>query len=113
MKYSTNTIFIVGNSKTQQNNPITQVYGMFYLGFVVEKKTGSIVDVGASATLPITTEFIKSIFVGRNIESDADEIIRDIENRYFGSSQKAMIVAFKDALKKYLLIKSGKKIMSD
>jgi len=32
---------------------------------------------------------------------DVDGIIHEINSRYFGSSQKALIVAFKDALKKY------------
>ena len=33
-----------------------------------------------------------------------DKIIEELEKRYFGKSQKALIIAYKDALKKYINI---------
>lgn len=110
MVYPRNTIYIIGNSKAPQNNPITHMYSMFFIGLVIEKDTGRIIDAGASGVLPMTSEFIKSIFINKNIESDISEFSKEIESRYFGSSQKALIVAFKDAQKKYFQIKSGKNV---
>ncbi|MGB9839570.1 DUF3870 domain-containing protein [Thermovenabulum sp.] len=109
MIYPKNTIYIVGNSKSQQNNPITHIYNVFFIGFVVDKSTGLILDVDASFILQSSINFIKSLFVGRSMDEDINSIIEEIEARYFGSSQKAIIVAFKDAHKKYHQIKNGKK----
>jgi len=109
MMYPKNTIYIIGNSKSQKNNPITQIYNIFFIGFVVEKNSGIILDADASFILQSSINFIKSLFVGRSMEEDINQIIEEIEARYFGSSQKAIIVAFKDAHKKYLQIKNGKK----
>lgn len=36
--FAENTIYIVGNAKSQQNNPITRQYGPFFIGFVVERR---------------------------------------------------------------------------
>lgn len=110
MVYPKNSIYIIGNSKAPQNNPITHMYNMFFIGLVVDKDTGRIIDAGAAGVLPLTSEFIRSIFLDKNIECNISEISKEIESRYFGSSQKALIVAFKDAQKKYFQIKSGKNV---
>ncbi|MDF2568545.1 MAG: hypothetical protein K0R55_149 [Sporomusa sp.] len=105
--FAQNTIYIVGNAKSQQNNPITHHYGQFFIGFVVERETGEIVTCGSSATVPTTAEFICSLFTGKSMREDFEIIKQQVENRYFGSSQKAILVAFKDAQKKYVRIMNG------
>jgi hypothetical protein len=44
------------------------------------------------------------MFLGKNI-LNYEEIESDIKKRYHGTSQKAIIVSYKDALKKYEDIK--------
>ena len=105
--FADNTIYIVGNAKSQQHNPITQQFGQFFIGFVVERESGLIVSCGCSATIHITSEFVCSVFSGKTLKDDAELIRKQLESRYFGSSQKAILVAFKDAQKKYNRILSG------
>lgn len=105
--FADNTIYIVGNAKSQQNNPITHQFGQFFIGFVVERETGRILTCGASATISTTSDFVCSIFSGRSLNDDPECIRRLVERRYFGSSQKAIVVAFKDAQKKYHRIVNG------
>ncbi|XER14623.1 hypothetical protein SATMO3_49060 [Sporomusa aerivorans] len=105
--FADNTVYIVGNAKTQQNNPITHHYTQLFIGFVVEKDTGKIVTCASSVILPLTGEFITSLFSGRSMREDFEVIKQQIESRYFGSSQKAIVVAFKDAQKKFFRIISG------
>lgn len=100
--YDKNTIYIIGDAKASQNNPITKKYNQYFLAIVVSQTDGKIIDVECSATVDITKRFIQSIFIGRPI--DDPSIAEDISNRYFGSSQKALIVAFNDAQKKYQAI---------
>ncbi|WP_338751160.1 DUF3870 domain-containing protein [Bacillus sp. FJAT-52991] len=100
--YDKNTIFIIGDAKASQNNPITKKYNQYFLAIVVDQTDGKIIDVECSATVDITKHFVRSLFIGRHI--DDPSIVEDISQRYFGSSQKALIVAFNDAQKKYQAI---------
>jgi hypothetical protein len=110
MFYPEDSLYIVGNSKSQMNNPITQVYGQFFIGFIVEKTTGNIVDVECNSIISLTNNILRDILVGENMAADYDTIKNQITGRYLGSSQKAILVAFKDAQKKYFDFKSGKPV---
>ncbi|MTI71043.1 MAG: DUF3870 domain-containing protein [Firmicutes bacterium] len=99
--YDKNTVYIIGHGRTGTNNAITEQYKIFFIGFVVDFKTDEIVDLGCSVTIDTTEEFIASIFVGRKFDRFYEDIEQEVYRRYFGSSQKAIIVAYKDALKKY------------
>lgn len=110
MFYPEDSLYIVGNSKSQMNNPITQLYGQFFIGFIVEKSTGKIIDVECNAIISLTNKILKDILIEENMATDYETIKTQITLRYLGSSQKAILVAFKDAQKKYLDFKSGKPV---
>lgn len=105
--YGPNTIYIIGIAKSQQNNPITQQYGRFLLGFVVDKETGVIESCGSTVVMKSTYDFLNSLFAGRHILSDGEVIRSEIENRYFGASQKAIVAAFRDAQRRFKMFKQG------
>lgn len=92
-------IYMIGDAQVPQNNPISKQYNQFFLGVAVDRTNGIIVDVDCSATVGLTVKFIRSILVNRRISDE--KIIQEIQNRYFGSSQKALIVALKDVQRKY------------
>lgn len=102
--YSASTVYIVGNSRTNNENPITTLYNAFYIGFVVEPESGTVVDASCSSTIRTTDEFVRALFVGKTMSLDDDSIEEEIRRRYHGSSQKAIIVAYKDAAKNLLEI---------
>ena len=96
-----NTICLVGNARTANDNPITYTYSHFFIAFVVMSDTGEIIDLDASFTLSLTNRFIRDLFLGSSLRVIDDDVLYAINNRYFGSSQKAIAVAYKDAVKKY------------
>lgn len=98
--YDPATIYIVGNSKTNNENAITTLYNSFYIGFVLDPASGLIIDVSCSATIRTTDEFVKSLFIGKAIGLADASLEDEIRRRYHGSSQKAILVAYKDAAKK-------------
>lgn len=98
------TVYIIGESRTNMDNAITVIYNSFYIAFEVNLETDEIIDAGCSHTMSITEKFIKSIFIGKNI-NEYDKIEQEVKRRYHGTSQKAVIVSYKDALKKYLEVK--------
>lgn len=87
------------------DNAITIIYNSFYIAFDVNIQTGEIMDLGCTHTLDLTEKFIKKIFIGKDIRN-TDIIENEIKRRYHGTSQKAVIVSYKDALKKFLEIKN-------
>ncbi|MBE6066299.1 MAG: DUF3870 domain-containing protein [Clostridium lundense] len=103
MKYEKNTIYITGISHSNSSDPITVQYSVFFLGVIINKDTSQIVDIACNAISPITVEFIKSIIIEHNIINDIQKIICEIQERFFGTSQKALIVALKDVHNKYLV----------
>lgn len=103
--YNEHTIYIIGDAKAPSNNPITKQYNGFFIGVAVDTKTNLIIDFDCSATIELTVKFLGNLFIGENI-TDAEAIIQKIESRYHGSSQKGLIVAYRDALKKYNQITS-------
>lgn len=103
--YHSNTVYIIGDAKAPQNNPITKKYSQFFLALVVNIETDEIVDCECSSTIQLTNHFVKSLFIG---ESLGDTLIEEsIRKRYHGSSQKALIVACRDAEYKYTQVKAA------
>ena len=97
MNYPNNTIYLVGHAKVSDDNPIKQNCDIFFLPFVVDGLTHRIVDVSCNAVLDITRDFIRALLVGCDLLDGMDEITEKVRRRYFGSSQKAIIAAVKDA----------------
>lgn len=95
------TVYVIGHGRTQSDNPIMNVYSQFFIGFSVNVETDEIVDAAASVILDETKAFVRSLFVGKKFDIVREEIISEIERRYWGSSQRALIVAYKDAVKHY------------
>lgn len=98
-----NTLYLTGEARTNSDNAITKIYGVFYLAFEIEE-SGEIINMDSNATLELTRDFIRKIFVGKNI-SDEDLITEEILKRYNASSTKAIITAYKDALQRYKKLK--------
>jgi hypothetical protein len=99
-------IYVIGDSKTASNNPIMQQYNAYFIGLVVDTRNHQILEAECSSTIPLTSKFVNSLFAGRFMH-EQEEIISEIESRYFGSSQKALIVAFKNAFIKYNQLITG------
>ncbi|NMW85424.1 DUF3870 domain-containing protein [Peptoniphilus sp. AGMB00490] len=98
-----NTLYLTGEARTNLDNAITKIYGTFYMAFEIEEN-GVIVNMDSNATLRLTRDFIRGIFIGKNI-ADEDLITDEILKRYNASSTKAIITAYKDALQRYKKLK--------
>ncbi len=96
-----NTYLVVGHAKTGIDNAITQHFGNFFIVFIVEAENGTILDLDAAVMLPLSNTFIKNLFIGRTIAEEDTALIDEIQIRYHGTSKKALMVAYKDAVKKF------------
>lgn len=103
--YDKSTVYIVGHGKTSCDNAITSNFKIFFIGLVIDTTDDIVVDMECSATISITSRFIRELFVGKSFSEYDPQIEEDIRRRYYGTSQKALITAYKDAVKKYKEIK--------
>ena len=103
--YHEDTVYVIGHGRTSTDNAITEQFKIFFIGFVIDTEYDEVIDLSWSATIPTTQEFMASIFVGKKFDRYRDELAEETLRRYFGSSQKAVIIAYKDALKKYTEVK--------
>lgn len=102
------TIYLIGESRTNVDNAITKVYGSFYIAFEVEPSSGRIADADCSRTLDLTREFVRKIFVGKLLCKDSEIIEAEVKRRYYGSSVKAILVAYRDVIKRYTKLMGDK-----
>jgi hypothetical protein len=105
--YEKNTIYILGISKISKNDPISAMYDIFFVGIILKRDSGEIIDSTCNMVRDVTTDFIRSILIGYNLLDDINEIIGEIEDRFYGMAQKAVIAAVKDARNKFMMIKGN------
>ena len=103
--YENSTVYIVGHGKTSSENAITSNFKIFFIGLVIDTTDDVVVDMECSATISITSRFVSGLFIGKKFTDYDPAIEEEIKRRYYGSSQKAIITAYKDAVKKYKEIK--------
>lgn len=94
------TYFVIGNARTGSDNPITHQYSAFYIAFEVDEK-GVILRSQASVTLDLTRDYLQELFQGRSLAQCDQQLIELIQSHYLGSSQKAVIVAYQDACRRF------------
>lgn len=100
------TIYITGEARTTIDNAITKMFGTFYIAFEIVLSTDEIIDVDCNATLRLTRDFVHRLFLKHNIIKDEEKLRKEITTRYFGSSSKAILTAYHDALQHYKKVKS-------
>lgn len=103
----TRTYFVIGESRTNADNAITKIYGSFYLAFEVDEQTEQVLDFSCTHTLDLTENFLKKLFVGQHFPSVDTWLEEVLERRYGGSSRRAVLVSYRDALKRYRTMRRG------
>ncbi|KAF5066113.1 DUF3870 domain-containing protein [Oscillibacter ruminantium] len=95
------TLYIIGESRTNSDNAITKIYGSFYMALEIEADSGRILEFGCTHSLDLTELFLRRIFVGKSLLEQYTQIEDEVARRYHGSSAKAVLAAMKDAEKRY------------
>ena len=95
-------ICIATTAQVGQQNPIHVVHEVICLILVVERDSGKIVDCDINTVCDLTRQFIRAMFVGKNLIHGVDEIRTCIQTSYLGASAKALITAAKLARGRFL-----------
>lgn len=95
------SVFVIGESRTTATNSITKIFGSFILAFEVEDETHTILDFSCTHTVDTTERFLHKLFVGQNFFEVGEHLEEELNHRYGGSSRKAVLVSYRDAVKRY------------
>ncbi len=95
------SVYVIGESRTNLDNAITKLYGSFYMAFEVHETTYEVLDFSCTHTVDVTERFLRKLFLGQNFCEIDNWIDKEMEIRYGGSSKKAVIVSYRDALKRW------------
>lgn len=60
-----NSVFVIGESRTNSDNAITKNYGTFYMAFEVDDLTSEVLDFSCTHTISTTEAFLRKLFVGQ------------------------------------------------
>ena len=104
MKYPNNSILVVGQAKPSRDDAIYMTHGEFYISLVVERDSGWILDVECNTILSVTSDFVASMFVGKNLKTDLQVLEAEIRSRDFALTQKPLIACMKDAYHRYITV---------
>lgn len=108
--FSEEHVYFVSYAKLPEDMSATYIHRVVGVGFLINTKTGIIEDVMVTLLSDLCKEFLHYLIVGHNIEEDGvEELVEKIENRFFGYSQKAIIVAIKGVHRRYLHWKKDNK----
>lgn len=99
-----NSVFVIGESRTNADNAITKTYGSFYMAFEVDDVSHEVLDFSCTHTVDVTERYLSKMFLGRNFPSIENWLEKELEGRYGGSSRKAVMVSYKDALKRWQIM---------
>lgn len=95
------SVFVIGESRTNADNAITKIYNSFYMAFEVDDDTETVIDFSCTHTLDLTESFLRKLFLGQNFLSIGQWLEDVLNRRYGGSSRKAVLVSYRDAVKRY------------
>ncbi len=99
--------FVIGESRTNSDNAITRIYGSFYMAFEVDGKSERVLKFQCTHTLALTEEFLRQWFLGQSFPQIGDWLEQALAQRYGGSSRRAVLTAYRDALKRYSAMRRG------
>ena len=95
------SVYVIGEARTNADNAITKIYGSFFMAFEVEDGSHTILDFSCTHTLDLTEKFLRKLFVGSNFLDVDATLEQELLLRYSGTSRKAVLVAYRDALRHY------------
>ena len=103
-----NSTFVIGESRTNADNAITKMYGSFYMAFEVDDTTYEVLDFSCTHTIDLTERYFAKLFIGKNFQNIENWLEKELEIHYGGSSRKAVMVSYRDALKRWQAMKVNK-----
>lgn len=76
-------------------------FNVFQIAVEVEQDTGKVIEVSFEPCLPVISEFLKRLMIGRSLKTEVSTIMELIDRLVHCRSKKAILSAVKDVLREY------------
>lgn len=105
---SQDTIFITGYAKLPGGITASELYRVVGIGIEVDHATSTIISADCTLATEVGRAFFARLVVGKRLEEDFPNLVEEIERRYQGNAQKALITALRISREKYKAFKEAK-----
>ena len=95
------TSIFVGHAKPPANTVSGQMYTILSVVCEVDMETGIIVGAEFTVATELAKDYLSRLLRGRNLASEEDAIVEELEKCYYSGTQKALIQSFRDMAKRY------------
>jgi hypothetical protein len=98
---STDTLFFTGYARLPTGITASEMYKVVGIGLEVRCDTGEIMSADCTLATEVGKHFFAKLVKGRRLDEDFRILVNEVERRYHGSAQKAIVTALKIAREKY------------
>lgn len=95
------TSIFVGHAKPPSNTVSGQMYTILSVVCEVDMESGLIIAAEFTVATDLAKDYLNRLIAGRNLSTDEDSIVAELERCYFSGTQKALIQCFRDMAKRY------------
>lgn len=97
-----NSILVTAYAKAPQGTSMYESYK--YIGIVLEvnKETHRIIETEFTFITHLAQRFFNSLLIGINLTEPLEPVIENIQSHYFAPSSGSIVVALRNAQKRYL-----------
>lgn len=103
------TLIFAGFARLPANAGVPQGGGVLALELEVDPYDMRIVDVACDCIPALGQKFLMGLLAGRKLEDGLKDVVMEIRARYFSITQRAMIAALEDVLRRYEEFRKGDK----
>lgn len=75
---------------------------LFIIFVVAEKEEGRVLEVGCCPTAPLLERFLQEVMTGRSLVREMEDILQQVESRFFNRMKRAVLTAVKDLQTQFL-----------
>ena len=95
------TSIFVGHAKPPANTVSGQMYTILSVVCEVDMETGIIVAAEFTVATDLAKDYLNRLLTGRNLATDEDVVVEELEKCYFSGTQRALIQSFRDMAKRF------------
>ena len=101
-KYNSDcNVYFISYSKLPSNISAAVYEGTIGVGFVINYYTDIIEDISCTLLTEVARNFLKSVVIGYNINDGIEPLVKKVEKRFFGHSQKAVCIIIRENFNLY------------
>ena len=95
------SVFVTGYAKLPEGITATEIFRVVGIGLEVDREAGEILVADCTLAMEVGREFFRKVVQGYRLLEDFDLLVEEVEDRYQGNAQKALVTALRIARDKF------------